>query len=167
MTTLNFVAEAAPTAVQFNGFWVVASFMAFFAANIVVVIAFFRKSQTRITPQPLEIRHEQGAATERDCLSRFESNERQIAELKKGHKDAEVAQSIHRKTIYKQIEAAGTVLSGKVDAMEKKAEAGREKLKDEINDVGLKVAGLDTATKSQNEWLARIDEKLDSLREGH
>lgn len=33
----------------------------------------------------------------------------------------------------------------------------------EINDVGKKVAGLDTETKNQNAWLSRMDQKLDGL----
>jgi hypothetical protein len=34
----------------------------------------------------------------------------------------------------------------------------------EINDVGKKVASLETATQNQNEWLKRMDEKLDALK---
>lgn len=81
-----------------------------------------------ITPQPLEVRYDLGAASEKDCMNRFAATEREIAAIKKQRdKDDEVA-SIHRASIYRKMEQVRMEVSAQTEAV-------RKELSGKIDDV--------------------------------
>lgn len=79
-----------------------------------------RKHSTAITPQPLEVREHQGLATERDCLQRYQSTEKEISELKRMRERDEQIDSRHRKSIYDKIDEVKDGLGQKIEDMPSK-----------------------------------------------
>lgn len=127
------MAEATPTAAQWGNWFLVTTCLLSAMGNVALVVALFRKN--KVEPQPLIVK----GATE---FSRRE----ELEGVKKALKDAEVAASINRKTIYERIDGMKRDVGAKVDELEKS------------------VAGLDRETKNQNAWLERIDAKIDRMQ---
>jgi hypothetical protein len=137
------LAEVAPSGNQWNGFWAVVAFLSGIAMNLVTVWAFTRKQKREVTfgftPASKEEFDKQAAANE----------------------------MVHRDLFSK----IGGVERGAKKEMEEKANGLREERREdmrtihhEINEVGKKVAGLEKETQTQNQWLGRIDEKLDRIK---
>lgn len=81
-----------------------------------------------ITPQPLEVRHDLGAAQEKDCLNRFQATEREIAAIKKQRDEDDRVSSIHRASIYNKMEQVRIEVSNHTEAV-------RKELSEKLDDV--------------------------------
>lgn len=120
-----------------NFVWQTLMVIAFFAGvggNIATMFSIKRSLKREITPQPLEVREAPNPVTQQECMARHKESTDRFNFLET------------------QIEKLAQVRHTDANALHEK-----------INKVGLQVAGLERDTKTQNEWLVRIDGKLDQV----
>lgn len=137
------IAAATPDAGAFLNFWVVLAFLFGIAANVVTVIAVARK-------QKREVSFSFEPASKQDFdrhLARYSSDQQTLDRRIDGLD----------RTLKKHIDE-------KVGGLAASAEDGRERLKDKIDGVAEKVAGLERETGTQTAWLERMDEKLERIQ---
>ena len=137
------LADATPDPKLFTAFWVIMSFLAGIAANVATVIALTRKQKREIT-------YGFTPASKEEFVKHVEWNNREHENLFKKIGGAE--------------RGSNERLELKVQAMQSSAEIGRASMSQKVEDVKERVAGLERATEAQNQWLERMDSKLDLIQ---
>ena len=145
------LADATPNA---NTVWIVIIAISALGANLATIgiwMASRRRQQTDISPQPLIVAMEKEFATKAELSAHMNRNQTEHDNL------------------FSKIGGVERGANGnaekKIEALQHERREDVRTLHQEINEVGLKVAGLEKETELQNQRMASMDAKLDRLIE--
>ncbi|PWU18923.1 MAG: hypothetical protein C5B50_07855 [Verrucomicrobia bacterium] len=121
--------------------------------NLALVAAWLnekrKRVQVQITPQPLRVKDE------------AEYVERRAFELLAQENKDEHARIFEKIGTVERV--ANKAIEEKIDAMRTERKEDMKELQERVSALGEKVSGLDTETRNQSAWLARMDVKLDEI----